>query len=175
MKLSKIYKSLLQENNSLDSSTEKELQKIGKELSNNEKIKSMVLSAFAKNPKAFDVLDKKVGKLLPTNEATSDFDINFNNLEKLSLDLSKDIDVEITESLKDTLKIATRVLKLLGLSSLDDIIITIVKEVAQGQFFDTISVEHSGTLNSIAFIITIATIVLKIIREAKRRNLKATN
>jgi hypothetical protein len=172
MKLSKIYKSLLEQNNSLPPSTEKELQKIGKVLSNDKTVQSIVLSAFTKNPKAFDVLDKKIGKLLPTSESSSDFNINLNNLEKLSLDLSKDIDVEIKESLKDTLKIASRVLKLLGLSTMDDLIMTIIKEVVQGEFIDAISVENSGTLNSIALVITIATVVLNIITNAKRNNLK---
>lgn len=173
MKLSKIYKSLLKENNSLTASTERDLQKIGKSLSNNKKVQSIVLNAFKKNPKAFDILDKKIGKILPISENDSDFSLNLDNLEKLSLDLSKNIDIEINESLKDTLKVALKVLKLLGIGSMDDVIMTIIKEVIEDRFIDAVSAGGSSTLNSIALIITIATVVLSIIRNARKNNLKS--
>lgn len=173
IKLSKLYKSLLLENNSIPTSVESELKDVGKSLSNDKKIQSIVLNAFKKNPKSFEALEKKLGKLLPTNEDNSDFNINFNNLEKLSLDLSKDIDIELEESLKDTLKISLKVLKLLGISGIDDLITIILKDILQGELIDIISAESSGTINSVALIITIATVILKIIRNAKSNNLKS--
>lgn len=167
IKLSEISKSLLKENSTFNKDQIKQFEKIGEKLINNDKLIDLVSSYMIKNPNAISTLEKKVGKILSTNENSLDFSIDYNAINKLSLDISKDIDVDIKESIQTTFKLASKVLNLLGLNSFSNIVMAVVKNFLTDGIIDNLPIEQVGIVSQIELIITICMVILQIMRNLK--------